>query len=608
MYVAVGEPNVTAGVLGASIAFSADGKTWISLVSSANECRVGLSVQYGRGKLIVGCSNSFQTLSDALIVIKPTSVLGGKNPLICFNSPLTANSISISTNSVSLLSATRALAYSEIDARFVAAGIRIGLSNMEESFLIYSNDGISWNSAVLSTFTLSLLQSGQLTDICYADSLGAFFVTQFDLSNSVIYSSNNGTNFLQFQPSNTNYGKQVTTLTYSNPDSSIVAFSLDGENARQNRGPTMSSPQLFKNEILIRSNQPIPSASVPMTSNNEQGVDRASIARFLRYANEVFIGGYNRLSITNPTRSNLYSTVPELCGPDCQDRDVQQVPPTTTQDSTPSGNQRRATQGDIVVSEAPDANFNQSGGIIGIYGCASPEIVKRNLIQNVATAGGDVLVNGTVNIFASETLNVNSIVEIRPPQPFYAQLGSVNSFGGKITVGNTGKLTVSTNLFLEKNSTLTVSSGHEIIVQNKMVLDSTAQLVIRPLILPNQTLISIVICNYTSIEGVFASIVFDLLPNRRSDHCVDIIQNPTPTYSSNSLTVVATVSSDCSGDNPGNSGNSNQLSIGVIVGIAVGAVLVGVLVAIAIVLLTRYLIQKRTNTMNQDIRFKDLPS
>ncbi len=125
------------------------------------------------------------------------------------------------------------------------------------------------------------------------------------------------------------------------------------------------------------------------------------------------------------------------------------------------------------------------------------------------------------------------------------------------------------------------------------------------------------VAKYNSTNGKFANVSSVLsYPRSAMSECFDTIDS-VPNYGSTTLTVTVVVRT-C----PSNSFSptSSGLSTGAIVGIAVGAAVGGVLVAVAMVLTVserepfcrvfffcsfsqvRYLIHRRTDTMNADIR------
>jgi len=330
----------------------------------------------------------------------------------------------------------------------------------------------------------------------------------------------------------------------------------------------------------------------PALAPTSEPVVDVSVARYLPFAEELFVGGFN-LVAQAPAANPVYAAESVCEDPtNCLAEDLSLALITRLAIGDPGGG----------GGNTPVSNLNLTGGLITTYGAASPQLVGRNSFSD-----NDGIVNGTLIVDRGQFLDVARGLAVQNPLPQLKQLGSIESHGGNIRVGNSAIVQAETNMYL-KATALTVGIDSVIAIQKNLVIEPDSRLTIDlsqnfPF---NVSFINITVANYSRVSGQFQSVNF-IEPVRRAvvsslngTTCVGVISQPQTNYGSSTLTVTASVTNQCSET------GSGGLSTGAIIGIAVGAAVGGILLAVLIILLSKYLISRNTAAGNKEIRMKEL--
>lgn len=576
LFYAVGQPNASDSSA-ASIASSADGRSWTSLPNPS--CPVGTSMAFGRGRLLVGCSATFQTIFYAQEII---TVSVTPNPLVVLSNP-TDTVATLTANASSVFGAVRAIAYSEILLRFVA----VGITASNQPVIGYSDDGLAWNAATVGIGVRQNFLATFVTDVAYVEKAG-WVVSTANTTNltstaGLILVSRLGETFLKVGGANS--GNQIASVLYSNSAERWFSFSLNPPPVTiRKRAAAAVIQNLISSDTLDLAGVEAP--QIPLGGEPLRSI---AVGRFLPLTDTIYVGGVNAVASAPATAPTFNVTIACPGGP-C----------TAAAVNVFSGRQ----VGQPGVGGPAENNLNQTGNLIIVYGVASYQIVLRN--TNVANSG---TVNGTIVVQAGQSLTVSAALNVAKPQTFYHQLASINSYGGTIALSANSLVTCGTNVQLGPGSTLSATRGQRLeISENLVISGSDVKLVIDPVIEFNRTTsVVMVVANYSRVNGRFASVALAAGVQRRSAvtsangyTCVSEFGQPQPDYGSQSLTVTIAVNTTCS--------ESGGLSTGAIVGIAVGAAVGGAALAVGIVLVVKYLTASHTATANEALKMQHMAS
>jgi hypothetical protein len=367
-----------------------------------------------------------------------------------------------------------------------------------------------------------------------------FVVSSFIAAGSPqAFGSDTGEAFVSLLDSGGNAGSEMTSVAFISPQNRFICFTLDG--AATKKRATFAIPRAPIRNFIEVTDVSSYAAEFPPVITGGESVQSVSVVRYLPFAEEVFVGGFNRFAVS--PSSNLAFEATEVCEDptDCITEINSQLAMVNNRQALPPA------PGGGGGGDPPSNNLNQTGGLITTYGAASPHVVVRNTF-----AENTGLVNGTIYINTTQILSVTNELVVLNPLTFLKQLGSIESVGGSIVLSNTASVRTETNMYLGA-SALTVGIDSVISINQNLVIesDSTLRIDLSSNFPFNVSFINITVANYSQVLGQFGTVLF-IQPNQRSvissvngSTCTATVGAPQTTYGASTLTVTASVTNEC---------------------------------------------------------------